>query len=88
MHTVRVPYHELELSHVPERRGVVQAGKNIPYAGSCVAVLEPTQFNGPPQFITESELFSPLRFVRSDSLHNFVDDEDIRLELEVGAVSA
>ena len=46
---------------------------NITYIGSCVAVLQPAQFNHPPQFIIESESSRPLRFVRSDPLCNRMD---------------
>ena len=41
LYDVRAFYHELELSHIPERRSVIQAGKDIFYAGSRVAVLQP-----------------------------------------------
>ena len=73
MQTVRSPYHELELSHVPERRSVVQARKNVPHAGSRIAILKPTQLNDAPQFVVESELFRRLGFVRSDPLCNRMD---------------
>jgi len=61
---------------------------NSSYIGSCVAVLQPTQFNNPPQFVVESELFSPLRFDRPDPLRNRMDSKNIRRELEVGVVPA
>ena len=44
--------------------------------------------NSPPQFVVESKLFCLLWFPQPDPLHNLVDDEDIRVELEVGVVSA
>ena len=58
------PVIELELSHVPERRGVVQAGEDIFYAGSCVAVLQPAQLDRPPQVIVQSKPPRLLRFLR------------------------
>ena len=88
MHTTWCPDHELGHPHTPQRRSVIQAGKNILYPGPCVAVLQPAQLNGPPQFVTESKMSCPLRFPRSDPLHNLVDGEDIRLELKEGVVSA
>jgi len=49
VHTsARLPHHELELSHIPERNGTVQARKNVIYARPCVTILQPAQFNGPP----------------------------------------
>jgi len=88
LHTTRFPHHELGLSHMPQRRRIIQVGKNIFYSGPCVTVFQPAQLNRPPQFIAESKTFCPLRFPRPDPLHNFVDCEDIRLELNVGVVSA
>ena len=73
---------------MPQCRSVIQAGKNVFYRRPCVAIFQPAQLNGPPQTVTESESFRPLRFLRPDSLYNPEDDKDIRLELEVGAVSA
>jgi len=61
---------------------------NNSHVWSCVAVLQPTQFKNPPQFVVESELFSPLRFDRSDSLRNRMDSQNIRWEFEVGMVPA
>ena len=40
-HAARIPYHELGLSHVPKGRRVVQAGKDILYARSRVAIFQP-----------------------------------------------
>lgn len=49
VHTTRFnPNHELGLSQMPQRRSVIQAGKNIFYPRPCVAVFEPAQLNGPP----------------------------------------
>ena len=39
--TVRYSYHDLEPSHIPERYGVVQTGKDILYARPCVAIIQP-----------------------------------------------
>ena len=72
---------------MPECRSVIQTGKNIIYPRPCVSIFQPAQLNGPPQLVTEAELFCPLRFHRSDPLHNLVDNEDIRLALDVGMVS-
>jgi len=47
---------------MPEQHGAVQGGEDIPYGGSCVAILQPALLNGPPQFIGEPETFGPLRF--------------------------
>jgi len=40
-HTFQLFCRELELSPVPGRRGVGQTGKDVPYPGSCVPVLQP-----------------------------------------------
>ena len=72
---------------MPQCRSVIQAGKNVFYRRPCVAIFQPAQLNGPPQLVTEAELSCPLRFLRSDPLHNLVDNKEIRLELEVGMVS-
>ena len=77
VHTTRFLCHELGPSHMPQRRSVIQAGKNIFYPRPYVAVFEPTQLNGLPQLVAESKIFCPLRFPRSDPLHNIVDSEDI-----------
>jgi len=58
---------------MPGRRGVGQAGVDIPHPRSRVAVLQPTQLNSPPQIVAEPKLFRPLRFYRSDPLHNRVN---------------
>jgi len=73
---------------MPQCRGIIQAGKNIFYPGPCVAVFQPAQLYGPPQFFAESKTSGLLRFSRSDPLHNLVNDKDIRLDLDVGMVSA
>jgi len=61
---------------------------NNPHVRPCIAVLQPTQSNGPPQFVVEPKLFGTLRFDRSDSLRNRMDSQDIRWEFEVGMVPA
>ena len=66
----RLHYHELDLPYLPECRSVIQAGKNFFCPGPRVSVLQPTQLNGSPQFVTEAEACHPLRFLRSDPLHD------------------
>ena len=78
---------ELELSHVPERRSVVQAGKDILYPGPCIAVLRPAQLNGLPQLVIEPKPSCLLRFLWSNPFCDCVDDENIRRDLEIGVVS-
>ena len=73
LRTIRPPHHELELSHIPEHRSVVQAGKDVFCTRSRVAVLQPAQLNGPPQLVTESKPLRPLRFYRSDPLYDRID---------------
>ena len=87
VHTAPLPHRKLKLPRMPERCGVVQAGKNIIYPGPCVPIFQPAQLNSPPQLVAEAEPFCPLRFYRSDPLHNIVDNEDIRLKLDIGMVS-
>jgi len=73
VHTIRLPRRELELPRMPERRSVVQAGKNIFHPGPCVSILQPAQLDSPPQFVAESQSFRPLRFLRSDPFHDRID---------------
>jgi len=73
---------------MPRRRSVIQAGDNIFYPGPCAAVFQPAQLNSPPQFIAESKACCLLWFLRSDPYHNLGENENIRVELEVGVVSA
>ena len=88
MHTIRLPHCELELPHIPECGGIVQAGKDIFHPRPCAAILQPTQLNSPPQFVVESELFNPLRFVRSDPFGDRIDSDNIRRDLDVGVMPA
>ena len=85
--TARLLYHELELSYLPECRSIIQAGENFFYPGPCISILQPTKLDGPPQFVTEAEARRPLRFLRSDSPHDRIDNQDIRRNLKVGMVS-
>ena len=78
----------LGLSRMPQRRSVIQGRKNIFHRGPGVAVLQPAQLNGPPQFVAESKLFCNPRFPRSNPFHDLMDSEDVRLEFEVWVVSA
>ena len=70
-------HRELELPHVPERRSVVQAEKDILGVRPCVAILQPTQLNDPPQFVAESQTLCPLWSLRSIPLRNRTDNENI-----------
>ena len=79
---------ELELSHIPERRSVVQAGNDILHAGPRVAILQPTQLDNPPQLVAEPEAHRSLRFLWSNPLHDRIDDQNVRRNLEEGVVSA
>jgi hypothetical protein len=86
VHAVRMCSTEMPL--VPERRSIDQREKDILYTGPRVAVFLPAEFNGSPQFLAESQAPRPLRFLRSNPLQDFIDDHDIRLDLDVGVVSA
>jgi hypothetical protein len=77
-----------ETAHVPELRSLVQRIKDILYAGTGVAILQPASFNGPPQSVAESQAFRPLRFLWSNPLQDLIDDHNIRINLDVGMVSA
>jgi len=88
IHTTRFTYHELGLPLRPQRRGVPQVGKNIVYCGPFVAVLQPAQLNGPPQVVTEPKACCLLWFLRSDPLNNLGENDKIRVEFDVGVVSA
>ena len=67
------PCDKLGVSPIPERYGIIQTGKDIVYAESCIPVLQPTQLSGPPQLIAESELFRLLWFLRPNPLQNRID---------------
>ena len=86
LHAVRVCSSEVSL--VPERRRIDQREKDILYAGPRVAVFLPAEFNGSPQFLAESQAPRPLRFLRSIPLQDLIDDHNIRLDLDIGVVSA
>ena len=79
---------QLELPHIPKRRSIVQTGENIFYPRPRTAILRPAQLNNLPQLITEPNPFRWPRFPRPNPLHDRMDCQNIRLDLEVGVVPA
>jgi len=79
---------QVRIPHIPGQHGVVQGEEYIIHPGTCVAILQPASFDGPPQSIAEPELFRPLWLARPNPLHDRVDDQNIRRDLKVGVVSA
>ena len=72
VYTTRLPRRVLELPHIPECCSVVQAGEDVFYPGPCVAIPQPAQLNGPPQFVAESKSFRPFRFHRSNPFQDCI----------------
>jgi len=73
---------------MPETHSVVQTGEDIVHAGSRVTIPQPAQLNSPPQFVAESEPSRCLRFLRANPFRDRMNDQNVRLELEVGVVPA
>ena len=88
VHNLLILYHKSEMPYTPEQHGAVQGGEDISNPRPCVTVLHPGQLNGPPQFVAESKPFRPIRFHWSNPFHDRIDGENIRLELDVGMMSA
>ena len=50
------------LSHIPERRGIIQTGKDLLHCGPFIAICLPALFDDRPQLAVETEEPCPLRF--------------------------
>jgi len=87
VHTILLSYHELGLPHIPERHSIVQVRKYIRYVGPRIAIFQPTLLDDSPQPISEPEAFRILRFLRSIPLSDRVNDENIRLNINIGMMS-
>ena len=66
--------HESELPHVPERRNIIQTGKDILHFRSLGTVFQPALFDERPQLVIEPKALRPLRFSRPHPLNDCIYD--------------
>lgn len=77
-----------ELSHVPERSGVIQTGEDILYNRSFSAVFQPALFYERPQLVVEPKARRRLRFPRPAPLRDYIQERDVILDFVVWVVPA
>ena len=79
---------ESELSHVPERRSIIQTENNVLYAWAISPVFPPALFDEHPQLVIEPKARRLFRFGRPVPLEDRIYNQMIVLEFVVRVLPA